>query len=157
MSLNTFKLFTMRRLLQLLAMTAAVLTATASHAATPGIVGPKFSLTAQDAFISQPDGAMIYSWGYGCAATPAFLPAAIGGATCSSMQIPGPTLIVTEGDVVSVTLTNKLPAAAGTTSILFPGFAVTTSGGSAGLLTQEAAPPGSATYTYTASTTGTHS
>jgi FtsP/CotA-like multicopper oxidase with cupredoxin domain len=73
------------------------------------------------------------------------------------MQIPGPTLIVTEGDTVSVTLTNKLPAAAGTTSILFPGFAVTTSGGTAGLLTQEAAPTGSVTYTFTASTPGTHS
>src|ERR1700730_12310414 len=183
MSLNTFKLFTMRRLLQVLAMTAAALTATASHAATPGIVGPTFNLTAQDAFISQPDGAMVYSWGYGCAATPAFLPTAIGGATCSSMQIPGPTLIVTEGDTVSVTLTNKLPAAAGTTSILFPGFAVTTSGGTAGVLTQEAGPPrsgtykfygttsggtaglltqeaaptGSVTYTFTASTPGTHS
>jgi FtsP/CotA-like multicopper oxidase with cupredoxin domain len=157
MSLNTFKLFTMRRLLQVLAMTAAALTATTSHAATPGIVGPTFNLTAQDAFISQPDGAMVYSWGYGCAATPAFLPTAIGGATCSSMQIPGPTLIVTEGDTVSVTLTNKLPAAAGTTSILFPGFAVTTSGGTAGLLTQEAAPTGSVTYTFTASTPGTHS
>jgi FtsP/CotA-like multicopper oxidase with cupredoxin domain len=157
MSLNTFKLFTMRRLLQVLAITAAALTATVSHAATPGIVGPTFNLTAQDAFISQPDGAMVYSWGYGCAATPAFLPTAIAGATCSSMQIPGPTLIVTEGDTVSVTLTNKLPAAAGTTSILFPGFAVTTSGGTAGLLTQEAAPTGSVTYTFTASTPGTHS
>src|SRR3982074_922386 len=157
MSLNTFKLFTMRRLLQVLAMTAAALTAITSHAATPGIVGPTFNLTAQDAFISQPDGAMVYSWGYGCAATPTFLPTAIGGATCSSMQIPGPTLIVTEGDIVSVTLANKLPAAAGTTSILFPGFAVTTSGGTAGLLTQEAAPQGSVIYTFTASTPGTHS
>jgi len=34
---------------------------------------------------------------------------------------------VTEGQSVSVTLTNGLPTAAGNTSILFPGFNVTTS------------------------------
>ena len=56
------------------------------------------------------------------------------------MQVPGPTLIVTEGQTVTVNLTNNLPAAAGNTSILFPGFKVTTTGGVAGLLTQEAAP-----------------
>jgi len=38
------------------------------------------------------------------------------------MQIPGPTLIVHQGDMVTVNLTNNLPAAAGNTSILFPGF-----------------------------------
>ena len=72
------------------------------------------------------------------------------------MQIPGPTLIVTQGQNVSVTLTNNLPAAAGNTSILFSGFNVTTSGGVAGLLTQEAAHGGTVTYTFTASTAGTH-
>jgi FtsP/CotA-like multicopper oxidase with cupredoxin domain len=71
------------------------------------------------------------------------------------MQIPGPTLIVKEGDTVNVTLTNNLPGAAGNTSILFPGFNVTTSNGVAGLLTQEAAPGGSVTYTFKASSPGT--
>ena len=41
------------------------------------------------------------------------------------MQVPGPTLIVTEGQTVTVNLTNNLPTAAGNTSILFPGFKVT--------------------------------
>ena len=41
-----------------------------------------------------------------------------------SMQLPGPTLIVNQGDIVTVTLHNSLPAAAGNTSILFPGFNV---------------------------------
>ena len=41
------------------------------------------------------------------------------------MQLPGPTLIVHQDDIVTVTLTNNLPAAAGNTSILFPGFTVT--------------------------------
>ncbi len=78
------------------------------------------------------------------------------GNACPTMQIPGPTLIVTEGQVVTVNLTNKLPAAAGSTSMLFPGFQVTTTGGTAGLLTQEATTNATVTYTFTASTPGTH-
>ena len=38
------------------------------------------------------------------------------------MQIPGPDAHCDEGDTVTVTLTNNLPAAAGNTSILFPGL-----------------------------------
>jgi FtsP/CotA-like multicopper oxidase with cupredoxin domain len=73
------------------------------------------------------------------------------------MQVPGPTLIVKEGQAVSVTLTNNLPAAAGNTSILFPGLNVTASGGVPGLLTREAAHSGTVTYTFTASSPGTRS
>jgi FtsP/CotA-like multicopper oxidase with cupredoxin domain len=142
------------RLLGLLVL-ALLLTSTA-HAAAPGITGPTFNLTAQAAYLSQPDGASVYSWGYGCNGAPAgFAPAAITATFCNTMQVPGPTLIVHEGDSVSVTLTNNLPAAAGNTSILFPGFAVTTTGGVGGLLTQEAAPGGTVTYTFTASSPGT--
>src|SRR5437588_3487145 len=135
---------------------ALLLPATA-HAAAPGITGPTFNLTAQPAYITQPDGSMVYSWGYGCNGAPtAYAPAAISSGTfCNSMQVPGPTLIVTEGQTVTVTLTNGLPTSAGNTSILFPGFNVTTSGGVVGLLTQEAAPGGTVTYTFTAGTPGT--
>jgi len=144
--------------LLVLAVVVAVasLTATA-HAAVPGITGTTFDLTARSAFIGQPDGQFVYSWGYGCftAPTGGFLPSAIPGASCSTMQIPGPTLIVTQGAIVSVTLHNNLPAAAGNTSILFPGFDVTTAGGSPGLLTQEAVPGNTVTYTFTATTPGT--
>jgi FtsP/CotA-like multicopper oxidase with cupredoxin domain len=136
------------------ALLAALLAAPA-QAAVPGIVGPSFALVASDAFISQPDGASIYSWGYGCdpAATPTFAPFA---GSCQQMQLPGPTLIVTEGQTVTVQLTNNLPAAAGNTSIVFPGFQVKTSGGVPGRLVQEAAPGGSVTYSFVASTPGTH-
>jgi FtsP/CotA-like multicopper oxidase with cupredoxin domain len=78
------------------------------------------------------------------------------------MQIPGPTLIVTQGQTVTVTLTNSLPARAGKTSILFPGFKVTTScsatpaAGVIGLLTCEAAAGSAVTYTFVADTAGTH-
>jgi FtsP/CotA-like multicopper oxidase with cupredoxin domain len=136
----------------------AVFLAVAAHAATPGITGTTFNLTAQTAFLNQPDGSAVYSWGYGCAATftPTFAPAAITNAACPTMQVPGPTLIVTEGQSITVTLTNNLPAAAGNTSILFPGFQVTGTGGTTGLLAQEATPGATVTYTFTASTPGTH-
>jgi FtsP/CotA-like multicopper oxidase with cupredoxin domain len=148
--------FSMTRLL--LVMLAVVSLAATAHAAAPGITGPTFNLTAQQAYLTQPDGQAIYSWGYGCNGSPAgFAPAAITNTFCDPMQVPGPTLIVKEGDTVSVTLTNNLPTAAGNTSILFPGFQVTTTGGVAGLLTQEAAPGGTVTYTFTASSPGTRS
>ena len=131
--------------------------AIAAHAAVPGITGPTFNLTAQQAYLNQPDGEAVYSWGYGCNGAPTgFLPTAIAGATCSSMQVPGPTLIVTEGQTVTINLLNGLPTAAGNTSILFPGFTVTATSGVTGLLTQEAAPGGSVTYTFVASAPGTH-
>ncbi len=129
-----------------------------TQAATPGITGPTFNLTAQTAFLTQPDGGAIYSWGYGCSVAPSgFAPAAISGATCPTMQVPGPTLIVHQGDAVVINLKNNLPGSAGNTSILFPGFQVTSTGGVDGLLTKEAAPGASVTYTFTATTPGTHS
>jgi hypothetical protein len=72
------------------------------------------------------------------------------------MQVPGPTLIVTEGQTVTVNLSNGLPTPAGNTSILFPGFVVTATGGQQGLLTQEAAPGGTVSYSFVASSPGTH-
>ena len=152
----------------LLAMVVAVaLYTTAAHAAAPGITGPTFNLVAQSAYITQPDGQMIYSWGYGCNGTPAgFAPSAISNTFCNTMQIPGPTLIVTEGQTVTVNLTNSLPTAAGNTSILFPGFQVTAHGvapnaispcakAPAGLLTTEVKPGCTVQYTFTASSPGT--
>ena len=145
--------------------------ARSAQAAAPGIVGStapgmsSFSLSASPTSITQPDGTVVYAWGYGCAAQPAGFKPTMTGQNCPSAQLPGPTLIVTEGDSVTVTLTNNLPAAAGNTSILFPGFRVSSSGGSPGLLAQEA-PNATATcasppcnivaYTFTASTPGTH-
>src|SRR5690349_12274810 len=97
------------QLLLALLVICALWLAPAAHAAAPGITGPTFNLTAQAAFMSQPDGSMVYSWGYGCNAAPSgYAPAAIAGAFCSSMQVPAPTLIVTQGQTVTVTLTNNL-------------------------------------------------
>jgi FtsP/CotA-like multicopper oxidase with cupredoxin domain len=167
--------FSKTRLLLLLVGAVASIAATA-HAAAPGITSTNgtaatFLMTAQPAFLNQPDGSSVYSWGYGCVtgSNPAFVPAGMHDAACSTMQVPGPTLVVTEGQIVHVTLTNNLPPAAGNTSILFPGFQVCTgtitagvctanpTDGVTGLLTKEAAPAGSVTYTFVASTPGTHS
>jgi FtsP/CotA-like multicopper oxidase with cupredoxin domain len=147
------------QLLLTLMVAVALFLTPAAFAAAPGITGPTFYLTAQPAYLNQPDGEAVYSWGYGCdpAHPPVgFLPTTISGAVCNSMQVPGPTLIVHENDVVTVNLLNGLPSAAGNTSILFPGFNVTPTGGVTGLLTQEAAPGGTVTYTFTATAAGTH-
>ena len=89
--------------------------AATANAAVPGISGTAFNLMAEPAFINQPDGESIYSWGYGCSSTTGntFVPAAIKNPSCPTMQVPGPTLVVTEGQTITVTLTNKLPAPVG--------------------------------------------
>jgi len=165
---------TMKKRILIQALTPIVLlllTAATAYAAAPGITtsNQTFNLVAQDSFLNQPDGAAVYSWGYGCQSgfAPTFLPAGIGtdkGATCPTMQVPGPTLIVTEGQSVTINLTNQLPAAAGNTSIVFPGLnatascpASTTAGAPVqGLLTCEAVPGGSVSYTIANPTAGTH-
>ncbi len=151
------------KLMSIAAIAASALLSANAIAAVQGIVGPTFALQAKADYTSQPDGAQIYTWGYGCngtantvksyTATGTMGPAPI----CGEMQLPGPTLIVTEGDTVTVTLTNNLPAAAGNTSILFSGFQLTsTSGGVAGLRTQEAAQGNPVTYNFTATKPGTY-
>ncbi len=147
----------------------AWLLAASAQAAAPGIVANSggtatFNLNAGVMYSSQPDGELIYSWGYGCAAgaTATFAPAqfqSIG--FCPTAQMPGPTLIVTEGGTFTVSLHNSLPAAAGNTSIVFPGLTVTATSGCAtpaGLLTCEAAPGATVTYTVSVppGSAGTH-
>lgn len=161
------------RLLPVLVAVLALMYSATAFAAAPGIKGNRFSLVAAPAYITQPDGAMIYSWGYGCSssATGVSFAPDMPNKNCPTMQVPGPTLIVTEGDSVFVTLDNELPSPAGNTSILFPGFNVTAAAASTqpsgctqttaatqapqGLLAVEAAHGCAVTYTFTASTPGT--
>jgi FtsP/CotA-like multicopper oxidase with cupredoxin domain len=148
----------------------ALLLAAAANAAAPGITASgggtsTFNLNAGPGYSSQPDGVSVYSWGYGCTVvnSATYAPAQFAGiGFCPSMQLPGPTLIVTEGQTFTVTLTNSLPGPAGNTSILFPGAKVLHISGVAGLLTHEApssacnptSNPGCNTVTY--SVTYTH-
>jgi FtsP/CotA-like multicopper oxidase with cupredoxin domain len=151
----TFKLFLT------LMVVATLFLVPVSYAAAPGITGPTFNLTAQQAFLNMPDGNAVYSWGYGCNGAPAGFMPTMANQACSAMQVPGPTLIVTEGQTVTVNLINQLPTAAGNTSILFPGFVLTSicansASNPQGLLACEAAPGATVTYTFTASAPGTH-
>ena len=98
------------------------------HAAAPGITGPTFNLTAQTGLHHPAGRAGDLLLGLRLQRRAERLsprrrsPARLSAPRC---RFPGPTLIVTEGQTVTVTLTNNLPAAAGNTSILFPGFQVT--------------------------------
>jgi hypothetical protein len=154
-----------------LVIAVSLLVAPAAFAAAPGITSTTggagtFNLTAQDSYINQPDGNAVYSWGYGCASAPpaaAFVPNAPFAftPTCNTMQVPGPTMVVTEGQPVTISLTNNLPTAAGNTSILFPGFVLTstcpnTAANPQGLLACEAAPGATVTYSFLATAAGTH-
>jgi len=158
---NTIRLFAIPRLLPVMLVAAALLPTGTAYAAAPGISdGNAFTLTARPNYITQPDGAMVYSWGYGCTTAGTghtFAPAApMSGQTCPDMQVPGPTLVVTQGVTFTVTLANGLPAAAGNTSILFPGLRlVSVAGGTPGLLTQEATAASAVTYTLVADSPGT--
>jgi FtsP/CotA-like multicopper oxidase with cupredoxin domain len=116
-------------------------------AVVDGIVGTSFDLTVKEDFIVTADGNTLTIWGFA---------EGIGNARA---QYPGPTLIVNQGDTVTITLKNKLPASRRPpVSIVFPGqTSVTASGGSAGLLTQESTGPGdTVTYTFTATHPGTY-
>jgi FtsP/CotA-like multicopper oxidase with cupredoxin domain len=108
-----------------------------------GITGPNFSLVATEGHISTAEGASVYVWSLANA----------NGTT--GFQYPGPTLIVNQGDSVSITLSNHLPFPV---SLVFPGQgAVATSGGTPGVLTSEAAAmTGTVTYTFTAGRPGTY-
>jgi hypothetical protein len=109
-----------------------------------------FNLLATDANIVTGDGNTIYSWGYADAAT-------------GVMQYPGPTMIVNQGDIVTINLTNKLPPEALAVSMIFPGQTGVTASCPApasacadGILTKEAARDGTVSYTFIAARPGTY-
>ncbi len=133
---------TFARTLGLLALIACM-TWTASPASAfgviPGETGTAFNFTASAQRIDTPDGDKILMWGYG---------------TGSTMQYPGPTLILDQGVEVTINLNNNLSVP---TSIVFPGqTGVVATGGTPGLLTSEAAPGGSVSYTFTPTHAGTY-
>lgn len=126
--------------LALLFLSAATVSA---QAVVNGITGPIFNLATGASHIDTPDGDSLLLWGY----------ADLNGGT--PVQYPGPTLIVNQGATVTVNLTNNLPQPA---SIVFPGQGqVSTTGGTQGLLTAEAAAAGGAvSYQFIAEQPGTY-
>jgi hypothetical protein len=124
-------------------------TLAAANAVVPGITGPNFNLVTGTANIATPDGDSLLIWAYGDGVHP--------------VQLPGPTLIVEQGQTVTIDLTNTLPQPV---SIVFPGQSdVTATGGAPGLLTREACSPSNTTpcggtntvrYSFTAAQPGTY-
>ena len=114
-----------------------------SEAVVEGITGNTFNLTASTGYITTGDGGSLLVWGYG-----------VNGGLA---QYPGPTLIVNQGDLVTITLSNTdIPEPV---SMIFPGQeGVTAIGGTSGLLTNEitAGAAGSVTYRFTATNAGTY-
>jgi len=132
------------RLFSIVATLAMLLSSTSVSAALDGIsASAGIDLTASEGYVLVADGASIYSWGY-----------SVDG---EAMQLPGPTLIVTEDQSFDVVLSNNLPAAAGNVSIVFPGLTVNSvSGGVQGDLAQEATSGSTVTYNVTATEPGTY-
>lgn len=131
------------------ALVALGATAAGAQARIDGIEGvTAFQFSAGAGELSTPDGGSVHFWGY----------EDLGNHEGVGLpQYPGPTLILQQGDNVSISLTSNLPFGR-CTSIVFPGLQVAASGGAAGALTQEAC-PGDATpveYTFTASEPGTY-
>jgi manganese oxidase len=125
----------------LLAVAALAFSPQIAAAKIDGITGPVFNLTAKEGWISTPDGGSIYTWGY-----------ANGN---GQMQYPGPTMLLMQGDSVTVNLSNGLSYPV---SIVFPGQnGVTAVGGTDGVLGREAPPGGSVSYSFVAEQPGTFS
>jgi FtsP/CotA-like multicopper oxidase with cupredoxin domain len=131
--------------MKMLLVTLLLLFAADAYAMIHGVhvmSGMPVNLTAKADHLSTGDGNSVYFWGYGL--------------NGGRAQYPGPTLVMNEGDTLIINLTNNLPAGAGNVSIIFPGHEVTASGGVAGLLTREAEPGGSVSYSLTATNPGTY-
>lgn len=114
-----------------------------AHSAIDGLTGSTFDLAAKDGFLTTPDGNSLYTWGYSDGA--------------NLMQYPGPTLIVNQGDTITVNFKNEL---GWPSSIVFPGQANVQAAGvnlfQDGLLTVEALPGGEVTYSFVAKEPGTY-
>lgn len=113
-----------------------------SRAEIPGLDGPTFKLQARQGFIQGGDGTPLHLWGFADKNT-------------GTVQYPGPTLIVNQGDVVTIELENLLPE---NTSMIFPGQVRSQILGATvpGAITGEVVPGGSARYQFKARRPGTY-
>ncbi|HJV64288.1 MAG TPA: multicopper oxidase domain-containing protein [Geomonas sp.] len=136
----------------------AWLPAAVSLAMIDGLTGssstPVFNLAAGEGRVITGDGNNLPVWGFADLDNP-------NNPIQGKVQYPGPTLIVNEGDTVTINLTNNLSEPV---SLVFPGLDVASSTapvfarGSKALLSSiapEAAPGGSQRYVFTASRPGT--
>jgi FtsP/CotA-like multicopper oxidase with cupredoxin domain len=127
-----------------LAVMLPLLCAVGAQAAIDGIpvTAATVDLTATVGHVTTADGPNVryLMWGYAEGS--------------GDFQYPGPTLIVEHNTTVTIELTNELDV---NTSIIFPGqTGVTTSGGVPGVMTQEAEPSGTVTYSFVTDKPGTY-
>jgi len=106
--------------------------------------------TAKAGEVSTPDGGAIHFWGYQEDTNLGDLP---GGAL---PQYPGPTLIINQGDAVTINFKSDLPFGQ-CSSMVFPGHQVAATGGTSGLVTQESCSLAQVvTYDFVATQPGTY-
>jgi len=134
----------LQRITAILAVVFLPLLATSAQATIDGVVGPSFGLVAKAGRILTPDGGSLLMWGYA-------------NGSGGIVQYPGVTMLVNQGDTVTVSLTNTLTVPV---SIVFPGqegvvATEVTAPTQDGLLTKEALPGGSVSYTFVATHPGT--
>lgn len=111
-----------------------------AEAVIHGVSGTVFNLTAKEGRVITGDGNSLFAWGYANGNGP--------------MQYPGVTMIVEQGSLVTVNLTNQL---ADPVSIVFPGQqSVSAVGGVPGVMTREARANETVTYRFIASSPGTY-
>jgi hypothetical protein len=136
----------------LLVFILAVAPISQGYAFIDGLTGTSFKFTARSGHITAGDGAQLLFWGFADTS-----PTGRG-----VVQYPGPTLIVNEGDTVSISLANELSEPV---SMVFPGMTMMTpstpvfnNGSRAGFssLAPEAIPGGTQTYTFKAAKAGTY-
>jgi len=138
----------------------------------PGQV--EFNLYAFPFNMNLPEGSSIHMWGFGDAdagenATHPFDPTVEPpdppkpyGLGYGLPQYPAPTLIVNQGDQVTINLTNPNPGVPQPVSIVVTGHAVTATetvpgdGNDGGLVTEEAGPGETVSYTFIAEQPGTY-
>jgi len=119
-----------------------------------GIAGPAFNLYAFPFNINLPEGTSLYMWGFGDADGGAGA-THTEGAGYNLPQYPGPTLVVNQGDTVTINLTNYgVPQPV---SIVVSGHSVIAQGGVDGLVTKAATTTsGPVSYTFVANEPGTY-
>ncbi|MBI5640919.1 MAG: multicopper oxidase family protein [Nitrospirae bacterium] len=135
-------LFLKTRLLLMILSLMVLGVSFSAEGAIDGVISSSnhFTLTAKSGYIDTPEGGHLFTWGYAL--------------NNANMQYPGPTLLLKQNDVVTVTLKNELTVPV---SIVFPGQPdVAATGGVPGLLTMEAPPGGTVDYMFTASQPGTY-
>lgn len=118
-----------------------------------GPTGPEFNLYVAPFNISLPDGSSLYMWGFGD------LNAGAGATHPEGQgyylpQYPGPTLVVTEGQKVTIHLYNY--GVPDPVSLVIGGQNLKATGGAPGLMTRRATLGVPVTYTFTPSKPGTY-